>query len=80
MLHTFVTFQLSYNVPKSQLEFLRVGSRFGSQSLIYHCRNTAAAVVFKTHNNKEITASKILSDGCQVRRHDIVYTLILLYL
>ena len=68
--------QLSYNIPKSQLEFLRVGSRYGSQSVIYHCRNTAAAVVFKTHNNKEISASKILTDDCQVRTlldlHDVV--------
>lgn len=60
-------FQLSYDIPKSQLQFLRVSSRFGSQTFTYHCRNTAASVLFRTHNNKEITPTKVLSDGCQGR-------------
>lgn len=64
--------QLSYSLPKSQLEFLRVGSRHGSQSLTYHCRNTAASVIFKTHNNKEIQASKVLTNGCQVRTESFI--------
>ena len=57
---------MSYVIPKSQLEHLRVGSRFGAQTFTYHCRNSAATVLFKTQNNKEISATNVLYDGCQV--------------
>lgn len=58
---------MSYVITKSQLESLRVGSRFGTQTFTYHCRNSAASVLFKTQNNKEITPTGVLYDGCQVR-------------
>ena len=61
-----VRLQLSYNMPKTQLEFLQVSSRFASQTFTYHCRNSVASVIFKTQNNKEISATNILHDGCQV--------------
>ena len=62
----FCCSQLSYSSGKSQLEYIRTGSRFGTQTFTYHCQNSAASVIFKTQDNKEIAASKLLHDGCQV--------------
>lgn len=60
-------FELAYDIPKSQLEFMRAGARRATQTFTYRCRRSAAAVVFRTQNGKEITASKVIYDGCQSR-------------
>lgn len=64
--------QLNYDIPTSQLEFLRVGSRHATQTFTYHCRNSAASVIFRTQNNREITPTKVIYDGCQVSRNEFL--------
>jgi hypothetical protein len=58
-------FQLSYSIPKSQLKFIKIGSRYASQHFTYNCRNTEASLLFRTQDNKEIKPTDITHDGCQ---------------
>ncbi len=58
--------QLNYDITKTQLEFIRVGSRHATQTFTYRCKHSSASVIFRTQNNKEITPTKVLYDGCQV--------------
>ena len=58
-------FQLSYTISKSQLQFIRTGSRYASQQFTYNCRNSEASVLFRTQSNKEISPTRVIQDGCQ---------------
>lgn len=63
----FYCLQLSYDIPKNQVQSLQASSHHASQNFKYFCRNSAASVIFRTSNGKEITASQTIYDGCQVQ-------------
>lgn len=68
--HTNYTFfQFSYDIPKSQVQSIRAGSRHASQNFRYICHNSAASVIFRTNNGKEISATDTLYNGCQVYKN-----------
>lgn len=56
-----------YDVPKSQLNFIRIGSRYAVQTLTYKCRNSEASVILQTQINSDITPTSVKYDGCQGR-------------
>ena len=66
MSFVFLFSQLTYDISRSQLQFIRAASRHAVQSFTYKCRNSAAAVIFRTQDNKEIAANKVTYDGCKV--------------
>ena len=66
---SFYTLKLSYNVPKSQVQLLRAGSRRASQSFKYECHDSIASLVFRGSNGNEISATQTLHNGCQVREN-----------
>ena len=58
--------KINYALPKSQLQFLRVGSRYASQQFTYNCQYSEAALLFRSQTGKEMKATSTLYDGCQV--------------